>query len=410
MLSPAPTLPPPAIRATRGGPGRFGAGSARVRTCTGQPGPRDQDSPERQSAATSSAQARVTATICGQDGPPAATGTRREWLPPSDGDHQPAARGRDVGRAAERVRGALQHQRRQAGGGRQVELGQAGLLRCGPAGAAGRRARAPRWPRRRSRCGTRPGRRPTGRRRAAGRSLRGARARRARRGRASVAASPPGGRRRSTAARRGPPRCPAAGSPSASATRSAAPMPPPAPWPSTRVARRRPTAARTSTRASPTGVATVRTSEELGLVFTRCPRRPRPARHPRPAAARPAPGRCSSRCSRSWRRGTPSAGQGLRAPGGRAAGRSPRRAGSSHSAYRSRSTSSGIRSWMRPSSSVAVVVSTVTVHSHGSMSASSGTEGSRHSSYSPAIASTPPSAGRMKNGCFLPFTSPYHSK
>ena len=28
----------------------------------------------------------------------------------------------------------------------------------------------------------------------------------------------------------------------------------------------------------------------------------------------------------------------------------------------------------------------------------------------PAIASTPPSDGVMKNGCFLPFFSPYHSK
>ena len=77
----------------------------------------------------------------------------------------------------------------------------------------------------------------------------------------------------------------------------------------------------------------------------------------------------------------------------------PDTAGSSHASYLSGSTSSGIRSWMRPSWSSAVVVSTVQVHRNRSGS-SSARVGSRQISYRPAIASTLPSAGWMKNGCF----------
>ncbi len=54
---------------------------------------------------------------------------------------------------------------------------------------------------------------------------------------------------------------------------------------------------------------------------------------------------------------------------------------------------------MRPRSSVAVVVRTVHVHSQASSVSGSATALLRQISYSPAIASTPPSAGRMKYGC-----------
>ena len=59
----------------------------------------------------------------------------------------------------------------------------------------------------------------------------------------------------------------------------------------------------------------------------------------------------------------------------------------------------GMRSWILPTSSVASVVITVQVRRQASGS-SSARVGSRHHSYSPAIASDEPSAGWMKNGCF----------
>src|SRR4051812_49818161 len=70
---------------------------------------------------------------------------------------------------------------------------------------------------------------------------------------------------------------------------------------------------------------------------------------------------------------------------------------------------------MCPTESSAVAVSTVQVQRNRSGSSSSRV-GSRQISYRPAIAITPPSAGRMKNGCFsglpaLVFCSVgYHSK
>ena len=222
--------------------------------------------------------------------PGAPPGTRKEWSAPSTGTTEPAGRRGDVGRAAERVPGPLHHQRRQAGGRRQVELGQPGLLRPRPAGAAGRRARAPRRRRPPRRCGRRPGRRPTGRRPAADRSTArcSSTASQARSsvggGGGHLAAGPPGlldadhldavsrqpvGQRdqvgRSDAAaravaehERGPP-----------------------------VAR---SAGRTSTRASPTGVVRVRGSEQLRAASSAGPSAVRT--RPRRAAARPARGRC----------------------------------------------------------------------------------------------------------------------
>ena len=67
--------------------------------------------------------------------------------------------------------------------------------------------------------------------------------------------------------------------------------------------------------------------------------------------------------------------------------------GSSHCAQLSAFTAIGIRSWMRPISSVAVVVMIVYNHSSAAGS-SSGSDLSFHTSYRPASASGEPSTGQ----------------